>query len=133
MKRKFSVSTILPAAPEKVFRAWLSSTEHAAMTGSPAKIEPRVGGTFTAWDGYISGRTLELKPYTRIVQAWRTSEFADDDPDSRIEVVLKPRKDGAKLTLSHSSIPDGQAESYESGWEESYFAPMRAYFGAQRP
>ena len=130
MKTGFTVSTLLPAKPEKVFRAWLSTRGHTAMTGSPAKVEPRVGGKFTAWDGYITGKTLELKPYSRIVQAWRTSEFTDEDPDSRIEVLIEAAKGGSKLTLKHSSIPKGQAESYESGWEESYFAPMRDYFGA---
>jgi activator of HSP90 ATPase len=100
------------------------------MTGSPAKVAPRVGGTFSAWDGYITGKTLELKPYSRIVQAWRTSEFADDDPDSRIEIVIEPATQGSKLTLTHTNIPGGQADSYEGGWEESYFAPMREYFGA---
>ena len=36
------------------------------MTGSPAKVEPRVGGKFTAWDGYITGkdtRAETLYPY----------------------------------------------------------------------
>ncbi len=131
MKTKFTVRTMLSTEPEKVFRAWLSTEGHAAMTGSPAKVEPRVGGAFTAWDGYITGKTLELRPYSRIVQAWRTSEFAEADPDSRIEVVIEPAEGGAKLTLTHSNIPDGQAESYESGWEESYFAPMRKYFSVQ--
>ena len=132
MKREFTVSTKLAATPEKVFRAWLSSEGHADMTGSPATVEPRVGGKFTAWDGYITGRTVELKPYNLIVQAWRTSEFADSDPDSRLELVLKPIPGGTQLTLFHSGLPDGQAESYESGWEESYFAPMREYFGSLR-
>jgi len=132
MKREFTVSTKLAATPEKVFRAWLSSEGHADMTGSPATVEPRVGGKFTAWDGYITGRTVELKPYNLIVQAWRTSEFADSDPDSRLELVLKPIPGGTQLTLFHSALPDGQAESYESGWEESYFAPMREYFGSLR-
>jgi activator of HSP90 ATPase len=132
MKKQFTVSTVLPATPEKVFRAWLSTDGHSAMTGSPAKVEPRVGGSFVAWDGYITGKTLELKPYTRIVQAWRTSEFAKDDPDSKIEVVLEAAKNGTKLTLTHSNLPEGQADSYESGWEESYFEPMRAYFGGAK-
>ncbi|MGZ6347392.1 MAG: SRPBCC domain-containing protein, partial [Anaerolineales bacterium] len=83
MKDQFTVSTKFTAKAEKIFRAWLSTDGHAAMTGSPAKVEPRVGGTFTAWDGYISGKTLELKPYTRIVQAWRTTEFPAESPDSR--------------------------------------------------
>ncbi|MFH1183678.1 MAG: SRPBCC domain-containing protein [Chloroflexota bacterium] len=128
MKREFSLAAEFPATPEAVFRAWLSSKGHSGMTGSTAKVEPRVGGKFTAWDGYITGKTLELKPYSRIVQAWRTSEFADTDPDSKIDLKLEAVKGGTRLTLSHSGIPEGQAESYESGWEESYFAPMREYF-----
>jgi uncharacterized protein YndB with AHSA1/START domain len=128
MKTEFTISTILPAIPEKVFRAWLSTDGHSAMTGSPAKVEPRVGGTFTAWDGYITGKTLELKPYTRIVQAWRTSEFPNESPDSRLEIILEAVKEGAKLTLIHSNIPDDQADSYEGGWDENYFIPMKEYF-----
>jgi activator of HSP90 ATPase len=128
MKREFSISVELPAAPDTVFQTWLSSKGHSSMTGSPAKVEPRVGGSFTAWDGYITGKTLELKPYARIVQSWRTGDFADSDPDSKIELTLEAVPDGTKLTLKHTGIPSGQAESYESGWEEWYFAPMRTYF-----
>lgn len=128
MKDKFNLKTQLSAEREKVFKAWLSSDGHSAMTGSPARIEPRVGGKFSAWDGYITGKTLELKPYSRIVQAWRTSEFEESDPDSRVEIELEAVKGGTRLTLTHSNIPAGQAESYKSGWEEWYFSPMQEYF-----
>lgn len=128
MKDKFTLKTEFPAEPEKVFKAWLSSDGHSAMTGSPARVEPRVGGQFTAWDGYITGKTLELKPYSRIVQAWRTSEFQASDPDSRVEIELEAVTGGTRLTLAHSNMPPGQAESYKSGWEEWYFSPMQQYF-----
>lgn len=132
MKNQFTISTFIPAPPEEVFRAWLSSEGHTGMTGSKAKVEPRVGGAFTAWDGYITGKTTALKPYTRIVQAWRTSEFPDDCADSQIEIVLEAVEGGTTLTLTHTNIPAGQADSYESGWEESYFQPMREYFSQQK-
>jgi activator of HSP90 ATPase len=128
MKNEFTVATFLPATPEKVYRAWLSTKGHTAMTGSPARVVPRLGGSFTAWDGYISGRTTALEPYTRIVQDWRTSEFPDDAPDSQIEILLEAAEGGTQLTLTHRNIPEGQAESYKSGWHESYFQPMKAYF-----
>lgn len=128
MKNHFTISTIIPAPPEDVFRAWLSTDGHSKMTGSPARVEPRVGGAFTAWDGYITGRTSALKPYTRIVQQWRTSEFPADCADSQIEIVLEAVKGGTQLTLTHTNIPAGQADSYESGWDESYFQPMKEYF-----
>jgi len=128
MKNGFTVSTTLPATPEQVFKAWLSTAGHAAMTGSPAKVEPRVGGSFTAWDGYIFGKTLEVKPYARILQAWRTTEFPEDSPDSKLEILLEPTGDGTKITLKHTDIPEGQAAGYKTGWEDFYFKTMKEYF-----
>jgi activator of HSP90 ATPase len=72
MKNGFTVSGVVPATPVDVYEAWLSSEGHTAMTGSPATVDGNMGGEFSAWDGYIFGRTLELTPNQRIIQAWRT-------------------------------------------------------------
>jgi uncharacterized protein YndB with AHSA1/START domain len=127
MAYSFSVSDRIPATPRAVYDAWMTSNQHGEMTGGRAEIDPRPGGAFRAWDGYIIGTTLELEPGRRIVQAWRTSDFAPDDPDSRIEVLLEPAAEGTLLTLLHTNIPDGQS-GYEEGWRDNYFDPMRAFF-----
>jgi activator of HSP90 ATPase len=124
----FTLSTMISATPEQIYTAWLSSEGHSQMTGGQAEVQGGVGGAFTAWDGYIRGKTLELKPHKRIVQAWRTSEFPEDSPDSRVEILLEGTAEGTKLTLVHTNIPDGQAEGYKEGWEDFYFTPMRAFF-----
>ena len=131
MSDSLKLSTTLAAAPQRVYRAWLDGSEHAAFTGGAAKVDPRVGGSFTAWDGYIHGTTLELEPERRIVQAWRTTEFPDDSPDSRLVVLLEAVPEGTRLTLLHTRVPAGQGEGYRQGWEDYYFAPMREYFRAQ--
>jgi activator of HSP90 ATPase len=128
MMENITVTAILPASPEDIYNAWLSSEGHSQMTGSPAVVEPGVGGVFTAWDGYIRGKTLELEPYHRIVQVWRTSEFPDGSPGSRVEILLEEDPNGTKITLVHTDIPDGQGDGYKQGWEDFYFPPMRAYF-----
>ncbi len=128
MADSFEVSTVFTVSAERLYRAWLSSDEHGAMTGGAAQIEPTVGGKFNAWDGYITGATLELEPYRRIVQSWRTSEFPADAPDSRLEILLDENADGTRLTLKHSNIPAGQGSGYESGWVDNYFDPMKDYF-----
>ena len=129
MSEELDLSVLLPASPEQVYIAWLDSQAHAAFTGSPADIDPREGGAFTAWDNYIQGRTLVLEPNLRIFQSWRTTEFPADAPDSFLELLLTPEKDGTRLILRHTSIPDGQSGQYREGWEEYYFKPMLAYFG----
>ena len=129
MKNGFKVSAIIPAKPADIYKAWLSTKGHTAMTGSAARVNGKVGGKFSAWDGYIFGKTLELTPDQRIVQGWRTSEFPDDAPDSRLEVLLEEVKAGTKVTFIHTELPKGQADSYRLGWEDFYFKPMKEYFG----
>ena len=124
----FTISVTLPASPEEIYKAWLSSEGHSQMTGSPAEVKAEIGGKFKAWDGYIWGATLEMEQYTRIIQAWRTSEFPEDSPDSRVEVLLEEVVDGTKIILNHTEIPNGQGDSYKQGWGDFYFTPMRAYF-----
>lgn len=123
-----SVSIELPVQIETLFHAWLDSAKHSLFTGSHAEIDPVVGGRFNAWEGYISGKTLEIEAPNKIVQIWRTIEFADSDPDSRLEIILETTTTGTRLTLNHSNIPDGQGNMYREGWEEYYFRPMLDYF-----
>jgi hypothetical protein len=52
---------VLPAEPLEVYRAWLDSAGHTAFTGAQAEVQAQVGGRFTAWDGYIEGRTLQME------------------------------------------------------------------------
>lgn len=129
MSEVFEVSQFFPGiSAERIYYAWMDSKSHSAFTGSSAQIDNRVGGLFTAWDGYISGQTLEMQPFRRIVQNWRTTEFPDDSPDSRLEIIIVEVAGGTKVELRHSNIPSGQGENYRQGWEEFYFKPMREYF-----
>ena len=129
MKNGFTLSEIVLAKASVIYEAWLNSKSHAAMTGSPAKVDGKLGGKFSAWDGYIFGSTLELTSNKRIVQAWRTTEFPKDAPDSRVEILLDEVHNGTKITLIHSDMPEDQVGDYKQGWEDFYFKPMREYFG----
>jgi len=125
-----TVSAIIPAEPAVIYKAWMSSKGHSLMTGSGAKIAAKVGGKYTAWDGYISGKTLELEPGERIVQSWRSTDFAKDAEDSRLEVSLSPARGGTKVTLTHSDLPAGSSAEYRKGWLDFYFTPMKRYFSS---
>jgi len=128
---KFELATTLPVPPETVYHAWLDSAQHAAFVGAQAEIEGRVGAEFRMWDGYITGRNLALDPPRRIVQAWRTTEFPDGSPDSRLEVRLEPEGKGTRITIVHTELPPGQGSEYEEGWKENYFEPMERYFAGE--
>jgi uncharacterized protein YndB with AHSA1/START domain len=122
------VSARFPVTPDELFQAWLDSDQHSLFTGGRARIDPSVGGRFSAWADYISGRTLEIEPGRRVVQAWRTIEFPLEAPDSRLEARFESENGGTRLILVHSGIPEGQSDHYEEGWISTYFEPMQRYF-----
>jgi activator of HSP90 ATPase len=128
MKNDFTLTATFNAKPQAIYKAWLSTQGHTLMTGSPAKVDGRTGGDFTAWDGYIWGTFLELDENKRIVQVWRTAEFTEEHEDSHVEVLLEEVNGGTKLTLVHTKVPEGQ-DGYIKGWEDFYFTPMKEYFG----
>jgi len=117
----------LPASPSVVYSAWLDGKKHAAMTGGPATGSAKVGGSFTAWGGYITGRNVELLSGKRIVQTWRTSQFPKSATDSRLELRLEKSAAGTRLTMIHSDVPASQAKAYDVGWSDHYWTPMLAY------
>src|SRR5262245_48397237 len=106
------VSEVIPATRERIYAAWLDSGEHSAFTGDAALIDPKVGGKHSTFGGYATGTNVELEPYRRIVQTWRSSEFPDGSPDSRLEVTLEETAGGTLVTMLHTDIPQGHADRY---------------------
>ena len=132
MHYAYKLTTTLPASAQEIYEAWLDSLAHTEMTGSEAIMSDEVGDEVAAWDGYISGRNLELVPGERIVQSWRTAEFSDAHEDSIITVTFEEVAGGTQLTLVHSKVPEEQKSYEEGGWQVHYFEPMKDYFGKRK-
>jgi hypothetical protein len=65
MKNEFTLTAEFKTDAEAIYNAWLSTQGHTLMTGSPAKVDGRANGGFTAWEGYIRGTFRELTPNKR--------------------------------------------------------------------
>jgi activator of HSP90 ATPase len=118
----------IPAKPLHVYEALTDPLIHSAFTKAQATGEPVVGGRFTAWNGYISGKHVELQPGRRIVQEWRTTMFPQEHPPSRLEITLEGKGEGTTLTMVQTGVPIDQVERYTKGWVRNYWDPLRAYF-----
>lgn len=131
MKPKLTIikqKVVIPAPPDEVYDAFMDPKKHSEITGSKATVSPRVGGKFTAWDGYISGRNLELEKGKKIVQEWVTSEWPQDYPPSRLELTFKDVGGSTELTMLHSDIPAEQVNELAEGWTDFYWKPLKDYF-----
>lgn len=89
----------------------------------PAKISRELGGAFSLFGGYVTGRQLALVPNQRIVQAWRAGSWAAGSFSiARFELVAQDP--GTKLVFDHTGFPAGQAEHLARGWQINYWQPL---------
>ena len=121
MKVKFSVKA------STIYNAWLDSKSHSEMTGAEASCSNQEGEKFSAWDGYIAGKNIQLNPCEKIIQRWRTSDFKNNDEDSELIIEIHETEEGCEMLLIHRNIPEGQPD-YKQGWIDHYFNPMKIYF-----
>ena len=107
-------SVIFNVPPHEVYEALMDSKKHAAFTGSRARISREVGGEYMAYDGYITGRNVELVPDQKIVQDWRAVDWPED-VYSRITFELTPAPEGTRLDFTHEDLPEGTEEEFTQG------------------
>lgn len=122
---------LIPAESGKVYEAFVDGKKHSAFTGSRATCDPKIGGKFTAWDGYISGKNLELEKGRRIVQEWITTDWPEGYPPSKLELSFKKAEGGTEILMIHSRVPANQATEIEQGWTDFYWQPLKEYFKKQ--
>jgi activator of HSP90 ATPase len=88
-----------------------------------AIISRELGGAFSLFGGYVTGRQLALVPNQRIVQAWRAGSWAAGSFSiARFELVAQDS--GTKLVFDHTGFPAGQAEHLAKGWQINYWQPL---------
>ena len=126
MSRTIQQSEVFKASPHAVYEALMDSATHAAFSGSAASISREVGGEFSAYDGYISGKNLELVPDRKIVQSWRAVDWPEGHY-STVTFLFISIPEGTQLDFTHTGIPEGEESAFEEGWIDNYWEPMREY------
>lgn len=124
--------TLLHALPDEVYDTLLDPRKHSEFTGSKATGKAKVGAKFTAWNGYISGKNIDLEKGKRIVQEWVTTEWPENNPPSRLEFTFKEVDGKTELTMVQSNVPTDQEEELKQGWIDYYWKPLKNYFEKRR-
>jgi uncharacterized protein YndB with AHSA1/START domain len=121
-------SVTIRAPPNAVYDALMTTKGHVGFTGASARISPKVGGKFSAWDGYIHGTNLELVRGKRIVQAWVPAEKTwPPGHASIVRYELSATPTGTRLKFTHSKVPTEHVGHLARGWKDHYWAPLKAY------
>jgi uncharacterized protein YndB with AHSA1/START domain len=127
MPRTIILAASLPAPPERLYEMYIDPKLHAAFTGQPVEIEPRLGGSFRAFNGAIWGGILDVVPNRLIVQRWRSKNFPPDAIDSTLVLSFWPEGAAGRIELVHANVPEEDFTGVSEGWPKFYWNPWRAY------
>ncbi|MGO8807157.1 MAG: SRPBCC domain-containing protein [Candidatus Bathyarchaeia archaeon] len=118
---------IIPASPKEVYEAYVDPKKQSKFTGRKATGKAVVGGKFTAMDGTIFGKYLELDDGKRVVQEW-SHDYPNGSIPSRLELCFNKIPEGTELVMLLSGIPEEKADAMPEGWMKAYWDPMKKYF-----
>jgi activator of HSP90 ATPase len=116
------------ASPARVYEALLDQKQFAALTGSSAVIDRNPGGAFKTFGGRIEGRTIEMVPNRRLVQAWREESWPAG-LYSLVKFELVAQGSGTRIVFDHTGILEEDFGHLNEGWPIRYWEPMRKYLG----
>jgi len=126
---------LINATPKRIYEALtdskqfdkiveLSGVAQSMHVGDkPCEISREVGGAFSLFGAYVTGRHIELVPNERIVQAWRPGNWPPG-VYSIAKFELVKQGSGTRIVLDHTGFPKGDAEALASGWKAHYWQPL---------
>lgn len=117
-------SVTFKTTPHEVYETIMDPKKHSELTGSQARIDNKVGGKFSIYDGDIEGVNLELVPDKKIVQSWRYNDWPGGHY-STVTFSLKKVSRGTQLTFTQTAVPEERYEDIAQGWRDYYWTPMK--------
>jgi activator of HSP90 ATPase len=108
----------------------------SAYTQSPARIDRREGGSFSLFDGSITGEFISLTPPTSIKQTFRFKEWRETDLSSVTITLSAPDRSTCRLQLVQTGVPEhdrfGNRDVHskvEEGWRQFFFFRIQNMLG----
>lgn len=112
------------ATAHEVYEALMDSKKHSAFTGGVAKISRKIGGSFSVYDGYATGKNIELIEDKKIVQSWCAADWNDDEI-SEVQFIIDSSKNGSVMLFQQNNVPIKHFSSIKQGWIDFYWKPLK--------
>lgn len=119
--KKIYKSYVIKSTIEKVWQALVDPKVIKIWSGSDAVMSEEQGSEFKLWNGDIWGTNIIVEKNSRLVQDWYGGKWKNP---SIVTITLEQIKEGIKLELIHTNIPE-DIESFSTGWDEYYLGEIK--------
>jgi activator of HSP90 ATPase len=120
---------MIPADPEQVYAVLADAAALSALSGMLGQPGRTAGEEFSAFDGNVTGRQIEMVPGARIVQAWRFPQF-QEGTYTIVHLNVTAAEGGTVLTLDQYGEPEDWHDHINTNWPTFYFTPLINHFSA---
>ncbi len=113
----------IKASLSKVWEALTDASMAEKWGAGPAKVDARVGGEFSYWDGDIHGVNTKIISLKLLEQDW----YEHDHPERLHKVTFRLEADGdtTRIHPAQTEVGDDEFEYMHSGWNDYYFDPIK--------
>jgi uncharacterized protein YndB with AHSA1/START domain len=129
----------IPASPAEVYAILADAEALSALSGMSGRAGRSEGEEFSAFDGHVTGRQIDLVPDQRVVQAWR---FPVWEPGryTIVRFTLEAEVGGTRLIIDQDGEPEQSDvlgchqtwhDHLDANWATFYLTPLTRHFGAQ--
>jgi|SRR5664279_1972143 len=119
------------ATAEALYNLYMDAKLHSMIIDGPVEISEKIGSSFNAFRGYITGRNLQLVKNRLIVQSWRGSDWDPKDPDSAFLISLEQKGKNVIMNMIHANVPADKEKGLEKGWYEHYWDPWKQHLAGE--
>ncbi len=121
---------MIDADPAQVYAVLADAGALSALSGMGGTVGLSAGEEFSAFDGHVVGRQIELVPGERIVQTWRFPVW-EPGTYSIVRFTLVAEDGGTRLVLDQHGEPDDWHDHVDTNWPTFYLTPLTTHFAAQ--
>jgi len=117
-------------SPDDLYLVLTNQDRTSAFTRSQAKVNGIANGDYSIFDGFITGKFLDLTRPTQIKMEWRQKDWPEGH-FSTVTIDLKSGDGCTVLSLAQTGVPKQKKSETEIGWTQKYFSPIKMTFGFQ--
>jgi activator of HSP90 ATPase len=120
---------MISADPAQVYAVLADANALSVLSGKRGVLGAAAGDEFSAFDGNVVGRQIELVPGERIVQAWRFPVWAPG-VYSIVRFTLTAEHGGTRLDIEQHGVPADWHVHVDTNWPTFYLNPLTEHFAA---
>ncbi len=125
-KKSIEQEIVINSTPHEIYEVFMDAKKHSKLTENKVKVSREVGGSFSIFEGALSGKNVELIQDKKIVQTWRgDGETWPKGYYSTITLILEPNDKGTLIKFTHVDLPEASYESVKEGWDTYYWEPLK--------